>query len=154
MPDLRALKPHLVINLCCHSTITIPCNAFESGHWKALDVSAPSVVEVSRIGCFVLVALTLIPHTPWPFGNPLFAALQHSCHCLPTTTGTRTLVAQVKAEYPNQLDYSGSGQEVSAQRLMQFRLWGRIPENCYSMGENREFSGSLAPPWCAGASVV
>ena len=66
-PDLQALKPHLVVNPCCQPTLTILCNALESGQWKALDVPAPSVVEVSRIACFVFVALTLILHPP---GNP------------------------------------------------------------------------------------
>ena len=95
-PDTQPVQTTACPYLCCHPTITIPCNVFESGQWKALHVPAFSVVEVSRIGCFVLVALTLIPHPP---GNPLFAHLQHSCHCLKNSaTGTRTWVARVRAE--------------------------------------------------------
>ena len=60
--------------------------------------------------------------------------------CNISATGTRTRVARVRAEYPNQLDYSGSGQAVSTQNLTQRRFSGRPPQyGCTA----------LAKTWCS-----
>ena len=39
------------------------------------------------------------------------------CECKNSATGTRTRVARVRAEYPNQLDYGGSGEPENCRKL-------------------------------------
>ena len=70
-----------------------------------------------------------------------------------SATGTRTRVARVRAEYPNQLDYSGSGQGLGTAPHATQALKKNSRMRFHSVGENNEFSVSLAPPLCADAST-
>ena len=75
---------------------------------------APSVAEALRVGYFFL---TDAHSDSLPTSQSSICRLATLAQN--SATGTRTRVARVRAEYPNQLDYSGSGQAVSTQWLMQ-----------------------------------
>ena len=69
-----------------------------------LDAVVPKIHSAKRPGG---VEMHISAQTPKPLAGPNKHAKRNSA------TGTRTRVARVRAEYPNQLDYSGFDSEVS-----------------------------------------
>ena len=69
-----------------------------------------------------------------------------------SATGTRTRVARVRAEYPNQLDYSGVRIRLprQSQTLLSKRLWIIF---CTACATERPRCGALPPP-CARAALT
>ena len=105
-------------------------------NWKACDVLAPSVVEALRVGYFFLIDAHSDSLPSLQSSICRLAAFSQN-----SATGTPTRVARVRAEYPNQLEYSGSRQAVStaANAMQVLRKAIRIRLRC--VGKKYGFSG-------------
>ena len=76
------------------------------------------------------------------FSSFLSSAVEHGLGTKDSATGTRTRVARVRAEYPNQLDYSGCCNSREAEenklRARQDRWEGRMPPRSKGASARRE----------------